>query len=234
MKKVLFLAFIAFAMNANAQENVAAEQTDEVAAVKYQYEDDDDNWSTHVYFGVNIPTDVPDNMEFAPFRSWELGVTIAQYDYTLSNAKTTLSAGAGIGWRFYTLSGHDDMLYKDGNQIVVIKREGSMSDLSSGIHTFNINVPLLVKQRFNKNFAISLGAQANWNCYARLNNSYELGDDEITVNTKKIGQRPITIDVLGILHFAKDFGVYFKYSPMSVMKKDRGPEFKTFTVGLYL
>ena len=234
MKKVLLLAMFAFAMSANAQENNEVDQTDETTSVKYDYEDEDDDWSTNLFIGVNVPTDVPDNMEFAPFRSWEFDITVAQYNYTLNNSKTTLSAGAGLGWRFYTLSGHDDMLYKDENLIDVTKRDGSMSELSSGIHTFNINMPLLIKQRFAKNFAISLGAQANWNIYSRISNSYEIGDNEYNINTKKIGQRPITVDVLGIVHFAKDFGVYFKYSPMSVLKKDRGPEFKSFTVGIYL
>ena len=47
-----------------------------------------------------------------------------------------------------------------------------------------------------------------------------------------IGERPITIDVLGMLHFG-DFAVYCKYSPMSVLKKDKGPDFKSLAVGFY-
>ena len=234
MKKIFFMAFIAFAMNVNAQESNNEEVVDDIIQVDYENEDEDDNWTTHVYAGVNIPTNVSDGLDFAPFRSWEFGITIVEYNYSPNDKKTTLSAGVGIGWRFYTLSGHDDMFVKDGDQIKVIKREGEMSDLSSNIHTFNFNVPLLVKQRFAKNFAISLGAQTNWNFYARANQSFEIGDYSYDIDAKKIGQRPFTVDVLGILHFAKDFGVYFRYSPMTVLKADRGPEFKSFTVGLYL
>ncbi len=94
-------------------------------------------------------------------------------------------------------------------------------------------MPLLVKQRFGKNFAISLGAQLNWYCYARLHNDYRIDDEEFEVGTKDIGHRPITVDVLGIIHLANGFGIYCKYSPMSVMKKDRGPEFKSISVGFY-
>ena len=93
-------------------------------------------------------------------------------------------------------------------------------------------MPLLIKQRFSKSFAISLGAQLNWNFYSRIHNYGEQGDNEVDTYTKKIGQRPITVDVLGILHFGK-LGVYCKYSPMSVLKKDRGVEFKSFAAGFY-
>ncbi|MBR5068683.1 MAG: hypothetical protein IKX25_04720 [Bacteroidales bacterium] len=238
MKKVLLLAFIAFAMNANAQENNEVDQIDETTVVKYENEEDDDNWSTHLFIGVITPTDINDKndngLDFATFRSWEIGLTVAQYDYIPNNSKTTLSAGLGFGFRFNTLSGHDNMFEKINDKICVQARDGVMSELSSNISTFYISMPLLVKQSFAKNFAISLGAQANWNAYSRVSNSYEIGDQEYTVLTKKIGQRPLTVDVLGIVHFAKDFGVYFKYSPMSLLKKDRGPEFKSFTVGIYL
>ena len=74
----------------------------------------------------------------------------------------------------------------------------------------------------------------NWNFYNRIRNSYEIGDEEFDISTKNIGIRPVTVDVLGVLHFADDFGVYVKYSPMSAFKKDRGPEFKALTIGLYL
>ena len=59
-----------------------------------------------------------------------------------------------------------------------------------------------------------------------------MGDDDVDMYTKKIGQRPLTVDVLSILHFGK-IGVYCKYSPMSVLKKERGVEFKSFAAGIY-
>lgn len=107
-----------------------------------------------------------------------------------------------------------------------------MSELASRISTTSISLPLIVKQSFSKNFAVSLGAQLNWYFYSRVNNYYEEGDHEIDDQTKKIGERPITIDVLGMLHFG-DFAVYCKYSPMSVLKKDKGPDFKSLAVGFY-
>lgn len=236
MKKLLLMAFLAVSMTANAENGTEARIDDVVTddgGVKISKgADDDDRWSLHVAVGVDIPTGAPNGVDFAPFRSWEITFTPLQYDYTPKNSKTTLSAGIGVNWRTYTLDGHNSVFGKLGNTIIVGTPDVNMKELSSNIHTTALSMPLLIKQRFGKSFAISLGAQLNWNFYGRIHNYYEDGDDEIDVYTKKIGHRPLTVDVLGIVHVGK-LGIYCKYSPMSVLKKDRGPEFKSLAVGLY-
>ncbi|MBP5713371.1 MAG: hypothetical protein J6X07_01560 [Prevotella sp.] len=246
MKKLLLMAFLAVGMTANAEEkneNVmlndanmvtfAANDDNNGGGVKLgQGADEDDNWTMHFAVGVDIPVSTG-GLDFAPFRSWDINVTLLQYDWTPKKSKTTLSAGLGFEWRNYTLSGHDNMFVKANDLVGVVHRDGEMSELSSRVHTVGLAMPLLIKQRFGKNFAISVGAQLNWNYYARLNNYYEVGDHEIDDLTKKIGQRPITVDILGIVHVAKGLGIYCKYSPMSVFKKDKGPDFKSLSVGFY-
>ena len=234
MKKLLLMACMAVGMTAYAQEvEVKFVDIEEVevndGGIKL---DDDNNWKMHFYVGIDIPTGAPDGVDFAPFRSWEVGLTVAQYEYTPKNSRTTLCAGIGFDWRNYTLSGHDKMFVKANDIVGVYDRKGDMSELASRISTTSISLPLIVKQSFSKKFAVSLGAQFNWNFYTRVNNYYEEGDHEIDDQTKKIGERPITIDVLGMLHFG-DFAVYCKYSPMSVLKKDKGPDFKSLAVGFY-
>ena len=252
MKKLLLMAFLTVGMTANAEEkneNVILNDantvtfsaiddddviTDDGGVKIAKGRDDDDRWSMYFAVGVNIPVSTPDGVDFAPFRSWEFNWTIAQYDYTPKNSKTTLSAGLGFNWRAYTLKGHKNGFAKVGDVVSFVPEMGTaLDDFSSNIHTTSLNMPLLIKQRFGKSFAISLGAQLNWNYYARIHNYYEQGDDESDIYTKKIGERPFTVDVLGIVHIAKGFGIYCKYSPMSVLKKDRGLEFKSLAVGFY-
>ena len=236
MKKLMIFAFMLIGMTANAAvevENVDDDSTITNNGVKIANgADEDDAWSMHLNIGVNIPTSTH-GLDFAPFRSWEIGWTVAQYDWTLKNQKTTLSAGAGISLRDYTLSGHDKLFVVADKQVGVGERDGNISELSSSIYTFGFSVPVLVKQRFSKNFAISLGAQLNWNVYGRVHNHYETGDDEVDVSTRGLKYRPLTVDLIGIVHVAKSFGFYCKYSPMSVMKKNYGPEFKSVSVGVY-
>lgn len=236
MRKLLLLAFLAVGMTANA-ENIVTNDDEEQIENKGGIEirkgkDEDDRWSMHLALGVNIPTGAPDGVEFAPFRSWEFNWTIAQYDYTPCKSNTTLSAGLGFNWRSYTLSGHKNGFVKANDFVSVHEIGTQLDDFSSSIHTTALTMPLLVKQKFSKSFAVSLGAQLNWNFYACTNNYYEQGDRETDEYVKKIGQRPITVDVLGMLHFG-DFAVYCKYSPMSVLKKDRGVDFKSLAVGIY-
>ena len=237
MKKLMIFAFMLIGMTANAAEknveNVKNDSTITRNGIKIaDGADEDDCWSMHFNVGVNIPTNTK-GLDFAPFRSWEIGWTVAQYDWTLKNEKTTLSAGAGMIFRNYTLSGHDNAFVVADNQVGVGQREGDISELSSSIYTYGLTLPVLVKQRFSKNFAISLGAQLNWNIYGRVHNHFNQGDNEVEISTRGLKYRPLTVDLIGIVHVAKSFGFYCKYSPMSVLKKNYGPDFKSVSVGVY-
>ena len=237
MRKLLLLAFLVVGMTAHAENIVINDDDEEEIENKGGVElgkgkDDNDRWSMHFALGVDIPTGAPSGVEFAPFRSWEFNWTVVQYDYTPGKANTTLSAGLGFNWRSYTLSGHKNGFFKQNDVVVVGEVGGGYDEFASNINTTALTMPLLVKQKFSKSFAVSLGAQLNWNFYARIHNYMEEGDHETDDYTKKIGQRPFTVDVLGMLHFG-DFAVYCKYSPMSVLKKDRGVDFKSLAVGIY-
>ena len=237
MKKLLLLAFLAVGMTAHAETLVTNDDDNQIenkgGIDLGKGKDEDDRWSMHFAVGVDIPTGAPDGVDFAPFRSWEINWTVVQYDYTPGKSNTTLSAGLGLDWRNYTLSGHKDGFFKL-NDVVGVGEVGSKyDDFSSKINTTSLSMPLLIKQKFSKNFAISLGAQLNWNFYGRIHNYVELDEYEADEYTKKIGQRPFTVDVLGLVHLSNGFGIYCKYSPMSVLKKDKGPDFKSLAVGFY-
>lgn len=234
MKKLFLLAFLTVGMTANAETFKSDDEDVNKSLIDLgQGKDENDRWSMHLYVGVDVPTNVPDGISFAPFRSWEIGWTVAQYDYTPKNWKTTFSAGLGFDWRNYTLRGHKKMFIKDANDIVgTMPTPDGYEELSSRVHTVSLSMPLLIKQKFSKKFALSLGAQLNWNYYGRLHNIYTVEDDSFDVNTKDMSHRPFTVDVLGIIEF-DDFGFYCKYSPMSVLKSNCGPEFKSLAFGIY-
>ena len=237
MKKLLLLAFLAVGMTAYAETFVTDDdkkkEQNESGVDLGKGKDDNDRWTLHAYVGVDVPTGAPDGVKFAPFRSWEINATLLQYDYRPKTSKTTLSAGLGFDWRTYTLKGHKDGFQKVGNVVSFNPIAGmAFEDFSSNIHTVSLSMPLLVKQRFSKDFAVTLGAQLNWNFAGRLHNNSELGDVETDEYINNIGQRPFTVDIMGIVH-VRELGFYCKYSPMSVLKKDRGVEFQSLAFGLY-
>lgn len=232
MKKFFVLAFLAVTMAAYAGERT---DSDNSGGIELSRKSDDKcgKWHMHFALGVNVPTGAPKGVDFAPFRSWNINWTVAQYEYTPKGASQTYSVGIGMEWRNYTLSDKDKAFQKAGD-VTLITDVDKVDGRTSRVHTWNVNIPLLFRQKIGGDFAVSVGAQININAYGRLVNKWDvdLDDDEYDVKTKKIGQRPLTVDVLGMVHF-KDWALYCKYSPMDVFKKDRGPEFKSLSFGVY-
>ena len=77
----------------------------------------------------------------------------------------------------------------------------------------------------------------NFNVRGRINNEWTDNDINYETSTKSIGQRPVTVDFMGILRYG-DVSLYCKYSPMSVLKSKsengvENPQFHSMTFGLF-
>ena len=191
-------------------------------------------WDFDLAFGLPIATNVPGGMSFAPFKSYEWIVGF-RYKYTPENALQTYSVGLWANWRKYTLD-TDKMFAKDANNVVgVYDYPVNAGDKRSGIYVFGLSVPFLFTQKFGhqSDFKMSLGPVVNFNLYGRIKNEYTVGDDEVEINTKGLEYRPVTVDIMGMLQY-RHVGIYCKYSPMSVLKTDMGPEFCSVSVGIIL
>jgi hypothetical protein len=76
----------------------------------------------------------------------------------------------------------------------------------------------------------------------RINNDYTDGDNDVEISTKGFDYNVVTVDFMGILK-SGGIGLYFKYSPMSVLKKKditaadgtiiENPQFKALSFGLF-
>ncbi len=192
------------------------------------------NWDFDLAFGLPIATNVPNGMSFAPFKSyeWILGL---RYKYTPKHALQSYSVGLWCNWRQYTLD-TDKAFGKDANNVIgLYDYPVNASDKRSSIYVFGLSVPFLFTQKFGhkSDFKMSLGPVVNFNLYGRIHNRYSLGDDYMEVKTKGVEYRPVTVDIMGMLQY-KGIGLYCKYSPMSVLKKDMGPEFRSISIGVIL
>lgn len=223
----------------NVYESTVSLSGNNLVKTSREYEEDKDtckvhDLSMHVGIGIAAPTNVPDDMSFAPFSSWEVLWTIIQYDYTPKNAWQTYSAGFQLGWHNYGLSTEKMFVKDDAGVIGLTDYPANSGHKHSSIGVFSISVPLLFTQKFDQkgNIKLSVGPVVNFNVHGSLTSDYEIGDVETELTTRKIGQRPVTIDFMGILKFY-GVGLYCKYSPMSVLKNDRGPQFHSLSFGLY-
>jgi hypothetical protein len=113
--------------------------------------------------------------------------------------------------------------------------EPGLASRSSRITITSLSVPFFFKQKFGhkSHYSLTLGPVVNFNLGGTINNRFEQDDDDYDVTTKNIGYRPVTVDFMGIFR-AYGFGFYVKYSPMSVLKTNRGPQFRALSFGLYL
>ena len=240
------MALMAACMTANAEEiedvNVV-NGTNEMAAPadnkKGKTETDlvlkngeNEKWTMHLGVGVNLVTGAPDAYEFAPFKSWDIQWTVVQYNYTPKNAKQTYSIGLGLNWRNYGLKDNGTAFLKAGDVVGLGAFPSNAGSRYSSVQTLAISVPLLFTQKVSKDVSITVGPIVNFNAGGWVKRSYEEGDNDIEVSTSKIGQNPVTVSAFGMVDI-DGFGLFCKYSPMNVFKKDRGPEFNSFTLGFY-
>ena len=210
---------------------------DKTVKVRKTANKDDEERTHHVDLdlgvGVAIPTNVPEGYSFAPFSSWEWIVGL-RYEYTPKNKLQTYSAGLWCNWRSYALSGNRMFAKADQDVIVLDEFAPGASTKTSSLRIFSLSVPFLFTQKFghNSKWSFTLGPVVNFNLYGRLNNEYTLGDYEFDTNVKNIEYRPVTIDFMCIITYKKT-SLYCKYSPMSVLKNDKGPQFHSLTCGFY-
>jgi len=159
------------------------------------------------------------------------------YNHTPFKGKNTFSAGLGFTARSYGLGTHK-MFTKNGSTIGVGDYPEGSDYRRSSLYVGSLSVPFFYTHDFGKksHFKLTLGPVVNFNLFGSISNRYETSDDnfDYTIEAKasSIGQRPVTVDFMGVLRFY-GIGLYMKYSPQSVLKTDRGPQFRALSFGLF-
>jgi hypothetical protein len=231
------------------ESTVAIDKTKTSTKIFKKVAEDDAKWVIDLGIGWSAPTNTPKGHGFAVFRSDEVFVGL-RYCYTPTGALQTYSAGLWCNWRTYELphSGKGYM-YKTKDDVVtfgnyVADGKDNYSDVRSHIRIFSLSVPFLFTQKFGKKSksSFSVGPVVNFNLRGRINNEWKNGDDYVEVSTKGFDYNVVTVDFMGILK-SGGIGLYFKYSPMSVLKKNsvtaadgtiiENPQFKALSFGLF-
>ena len=192
--------------------------------------------SLNLGLGVSAPTNVPDGMDFKPMKSLEAMIWVL-YNHNPYKGRNTFSTGLGFTTRNYGL-GTNQMFTKAGSTVVLGNFPEGSSYRRSSLNVSSLSVPFFFTHDFGKksHLSLTLGPVLNFNFYGSLTNSYQMSDNifDYTTNAKAkgIGFRPVTVDFMGVLRYY-GIGFYFKYSPMSVLKDGRGPQFHGLSFGIY-
>jgi hypothetical protein len=231
------------------ETTVAIDKTKTSTKIFKKVAEDGYKWVIDLGIGWSAPTNTPNGHGFAVFRSGEVFAGV-RYCYTPRGKTQTYSTGLWCDWRTYGLP-HSGKSYinKTKEDIVTFGNytaEGNddYSDVNSRINIFSLSVPFLFTQKFGKKSksSFSIGPVVNFNLRGRINNDYTDGDNDVEISTKGFDYNVVTVDFMGILK-SGGIGLYFKYSPMSVLKKKditvadgtiiENPQFKALSFGLF-
>ncbi len=146
----------------------------------------------------------------------------------------SLSAGIGIYWRNYAIRGGNYLEKVDG-KIVMEPFSQGIEKGKSRLQTFSLQLPLLYSFHFgrHRNFSVCGGPIVNFNTGGNIKTQYREGDRDYTIVTHGISQTPVTIDAMASINWGI-IGLYARYSPMNVLRKKSGLEFKSFSTGIML
>lgn len=179
---------------------------------------------------VNGPAEMNTTMGRSMEWTWAY-VLGARWSY----GRHSVTMGLGLDWRNYTIKG-SRYFHKDENgEISVRPYEAGIYDGHSRLLTFALQVPVLYEVRFGnqKRFGFAAGPVINFNAGGSLKTKYEQDGRKYMIKTGSIGQSPVTVDVMGLIHY-RMFGVYARYAPMKVLRTSAGLDFQSFSTGLIL
>lgn len=147
-----------------------------------------------------------------------------------------LSLGVGYGEQNIVTKGRQyyDMNMEDGRIGFTPYPEGA-TNVRSRIKLKYWQIPLLYGISFgHENYCnFQLGPVLCFNNSGSIKTQYKLDGREYTVTTRKIGQRPVTVDLVANFRY-RLIGVYVRYSPMKKLRDRTGMDFNTISTGLSL
>lgn len=191
--------------------------------------------SSGLCFGwVSALNDKPD-MHESMWRSTEINwmnILGARMCY----GRHELSLGVGYGEQNIVTKGRQyyDMNMEDGRIGFTPYPEGA-TNVRSRIKLKYWQIPLLYGISFgHENYCnFQLGPVLCFNNSGSIKTQYKLDGREYTVTTRKIGQRPVTVDLVANFRY-RLIGVYVRYSPMKKLRDRTGMDFNTISTGLSL
>jgi len=144
----------------------------------------------------------------------------------------SLSAGLDLGYKSVRISG-DNKFTKDGDNVILTPFDSRYTRQMSAIRYNYVGVPVLLSYDAKSVFRIFAGAGIDYNFNGRIRDKYRLDGQKIKDKTSNVQLERLTWYYTAGMAF-EGFGVYCKYSPCNVLAGGTGPEFQTWSVGLYI
>lgn len=176
---------------------------------------------------------VASDADVKPGKSFEiswLNVIGAKYN---TGTGQRISVGLGIDWKNYKLGSSERFSAGEAGISLLPYPAGSTSR-TSRLKVFALELPIIFRQRIGKYVDVFAGEITNFNLHASVLTSYTHAEGKVKeTTTKGLHTSKVTFDLMAGANYRK-VGVYVRYSPCRVIKKDFGPKFNTLSFGVVL
>lgn len=167
-------------------------------------------------------------------KSFEISwLSCLSFGYRFSNSRITL--GLGFDWRNYKATADGRWMIPDGKGGVTWGVKPENSDVKgSQLKVFSLQLPLLFKWNPPKSYVcFKAGPILNFNTYSSIKGIYMNPEGtKCEYFTKDFKRNPVTLDFFGSISYHSYVGIYFRYSPMKVLKSSSPINFQPLTVGI--
>ncbi|EJX09324.1 hypothetical protein, secreted [gut metagenome] len=183
-------------------------------------------------FGLVSAVGADDGVKVDMGASFELSMDhLLSIHYNLTHS-TYVSAGFGMTWRNYRMTGRNRFIQNVDNLQVGPYPEGAQIDFSR-LKVYSLTVPLMLHQYLNRDIVVSFGLVINFNTHASLKTRYVLDGEKVCEKSNNIHHNRLTLDLMAKFRF-RTLGLYVKYSPTNVLNTEFGPKFRSLSTGITL
>lgn len=186
-----------------------------------------------MYAGWNFLLSSPADMKTNWFKSYEGGIDIFHLAFYPRTSKWWVSVDWGIVLSQYRFKDNMMTTASDGT-IVMAPYPDESSSQSSSFRTLSGALTFMGHYRLAKEHSIGLGLV--WNSKIMDNCSYKtkytLPDGTAVTDMNELPIRSNLFSIKAEYMFVDRVGLYLRYTPMSIFKKDKAPRIGELNVGL--
>lgn len=175
--------------------------------------------------------DIP-NGSLKMSKSHNFTVNLFDFHKQIGKSNWLVVSGIGAEWSRYHFDENAALTKVDGITTFQPAPDG-IDYKSTKLLAYYITIPLLLEYQAS-NFHVSGGVVGFFKYYSKSQVKYYVDNEKVVKNMgRDLNIRPVDMKLrlqVGI----NDISVYAYYSPFSMFGKDKGPDLKTYTIGIML
>lgn len=195
------------------------------------------------------PKEVTQFMELDYAKSWKLGINFWEHFFKLKEHHVGLVTGLGLEYNNYELKHNVQLIAKGGSfvydNVTPYNENYTWGVIDTNINysknrfkTFYITAPLLLEintgQHKNKSFHFAAGSIVGYKFTTKMKYKYkEDGDTQKYKDNQNFNTNPFKVDLTARIGYGW-FTAFATYSLTPLFEKNRGPDLRTFSIGVTL